>query len=358
MSTSIYDRQLFDIDLISGSLVTAALNASGLKIAAKIRGIGKQITAIGVGAGSVTAPPVYQVSLQGGSAGVPSGTILGGGSPASATFTPAGSTLTLVTLANPYTPAVGDDLFIVLEYSSGTIGAGNFANFNYRVASYQPWADPAPLTFNGTTWSVTSTSLPLLTVQYADGSYAYLNPFASLLSSAINYNGSSSPNEYGISFVAEAGMTIDGVDVLTDLVNTSATGAIGFYDSGNSSLTGSDNTGLDGSKVVVVNGQDYFRVNFTPIALSAGATYYCTLKGTNAGNNVRIVKHTFKDAASLAAAMGYGASFVSRTGAGAWTSDPASMAVITPLLKAIGSGGAGGSRVIGSSVIVPARKVA
>jgi hypothetical protein len=88
------------------------------------------ITHIGVRVGgAVQSPPIYQVSLQGmSSTGFPDGTILGGGSPASATFNPAAwaiNTFHWVALDNPYTPTVGQIVMPVVEYSSGTIGGSN-----------------------------------------------------------------------------------------------------------------------------------------------------------------------------------------------------------------------------------------
>jgi hypothetical protein len=92
------------------------------------------ITHVGVRVGdTVTSPPVYQVSLQGSDAnGFPNGTILGGGSPASATFNPTGwSTQSFhwIALDNPYSPTVGQTIMPTVEHSSGTIGASNRINF-------------------------------------------------------------------------------------------------------------------------------------------------------------------------------------------------------------------------------------
>jgi len=76
-------------------------------------------------------PPTYRISIQGVDAsGNPDGTIKGGGSPASATFTPpADATWNTqwkwVALSNSYSAAAGEVLAVVIDYSSGTIDASN-----------------------------------------------------------------------------------------------------------------------------------------------------------------------------------------------------------------------------------------
>jgi hypothetical protein len=101
------------------------------------------ITHIGVRIGGTVpaSPPIYQVSLQGmGSTGLPDGTILGGGSPASGTFDPSAWTthsFHWIALDNPYTPTVGQEIMPVVEYSSGTISGSNRLNPVYAWGSFQ-----------------------------------------------------------------------------------------------------------------------------------------------------------------------------------------------------------------------------
>jgi hypothetical protein len=79
--------------------------------------------------GTISSPPIYQVSLQGSDAnGLPDGTVLGSGTPASATFDPSAwsaFSFNWIELDNPYTPTVGQIVMPVLEYSSGTISSSN-----------------------------------------------------------------------------------------------------------------------------------------------------------------------------------------------------------------------------------------
>jgi hypothetical protein len=84
---------------------------------------------------TVTNPPVYKISLQGvDTAGLPDGTVLGGGSPASATFTPS-ATSAFVTLTNSYAATRGQWLAIVMEYSSGTCDATHTCTIRYALGT-------------------------------------------------------------------------------------------------------------------------------------------------------------------------------------------------------------------------------
>lgn len=139
-----------------------SLNASGKQIlvAAFQAPDALTITEVGFRYTSRTGtPPTYRISLQSVSTttvGIPTGTILGGGSPASATFTPPASTawnatFQWVTLANAYTCARGEMLAIVIDYSSGTVDASNFGSFTLNMwhKSHRPWA----ASYDGAAWS-------------------------------------------------------------------------------------------------------------------------------------------------------------------------------------------------------------
>lgn len=88
------------------------------------------ITKLGFRYGArANTPPTFKISLQGVDAsGLPDGTVLGGGSPASATFTPPADaswdgTWQWVTLDNSYLTTRGQLLCIVIEHSSGAFTA-------------------------------------------------------------------------------------------------------------------------------------------------------------------------------------------------------------------------------------------
>jgi hypothetical protein len=112
--------------------VLITLDGSGDKIASVfISETASAITHVGYRQGAATGtPPTYRLSIQGvDSSGNPDGTIKGGGSPASGTFTPTAGEdgeWVWIALTNSYTPALGELLSIVLDYSSGTVDGSNF----------------------------------------------------------------------------------------------------------------------------------------------------------------------------------------------------------------------------------------
>lgn len=94
------------------------------------------ITQLGFRYGARTGtPPTFIISIQGvDTSGNPDGTILGGGSPASVTFTPPASTAwdgtwQAVTLTNSIALTRGQWIAVVIKYSSGTIDASNSSSF-------------------------------------------------------------------------------------------------------------------------------------------------------------------------------------------------------------------------------------
>lgn len=94
------------------------------------------ITHLGYRYGARTGtPPTYKISLQGvDGTGIPDGTIKGGASPASKTFTPPADAsidglFQYQQLDNAYTCSRGEYLSIVIAYSSGTINGSNTSSF-------------------------------------------------------------------------------------------------------------------------------------------------------------------------------------------------------------------------------------
>lgn len=159
-------------------------------------------------------PPVYLADLQSvnTSDGKPSGTILGGGSPASATFTPPASTAwdgtwQWIALTNAYTPAVGDLIAIVIEYSSGTINGSNFGRFTNRglASDSAIFVRPYGATATGGTWTLSSR--PWI-MGYKTANRAYGKPHT--LMTNTSYSSDSVNDAFGMVFnipAAESGWT-------------------------------------------------------------------------------------------------------------------------------------------------------
>lgn len=115
-------------------------------------------------------PPTYRISLQGVDAtGLPDGTVKGGASPASVTFTPTGvggfgtGTWHWITLVNSFAVARGDFLAVVIDYSSGIIDGTNFSSFTYAINSGGAIVSGLPygLTDTTGTWAKATGNFPL-----------------------------------------------------------------------------------------------------------------------------------------------------------------------------------------------------
>jgi hypothetical protein len=160
------------------------------------------ITKLGYRVNTITGTsPVFKISLQGISgAGLPDGTIKGGGSPASATFTPAAApNWTWVTLDNAYTCTRGEFLAVVIQQNSGTIDASNNANFSHSYSSFGTWSFPHSIQNNNGTRTMQNNE-PVL--GYASSTVAYGRPSASITSTAINSG--TTPDEVAFAFTIPA----------------------------------------------------------------------------------------------------------------------------------------------------------
>ena len=105
-------------------------------------------------------PPTYIIGIEGVDAsGNPDGTVKGGGSPASATFTPPADTSwdglgRWITLDNSYAPSLGETLCLTIRYSSGTIDGSNNSSFTRAISgTLQSPAMPYYVTNSAGSWS-------------------------------------------------------------------------------------------------------------------------------------------------------------------------------------------------------------
>lgn len=153
-------------------------------------------------AGVTGTCPTYRISLQGvGTSGNPDGTVLGGGTPASATFTSAAganNTMVSVTLDNSISLSRGVWYAMVIDYSSGTIDASNLLTVR-DISGASVSADICPA-YSGRNdnGSVTKFAARTPIFAYGTASRWYGRPF--LATSTLSYNSGSTPNEYAIAF--------------------------------------------------------------------------------------------------------------------------------------------------------------
>lgn len=162
----------------NGSIKTFALDAATDKIASIFQ-VERAITitrlAFAIASKSGTVPE-YKSSLQGVDftvgPSIPDGTIKGGGTPASVLFTPAGTypDLEILTLDNAYAAAQGEWIALPVEYSSGTIDAGNSITARHGLQAAFSHELPKVLTNTGT-WALDTSTFPLFAYGSADAWY-------------------------------------------------------------------------------------------------------------------------------------------------------------------------------------------
>ncbi len=139
-------------------------------------------------------PPAYRLSFQGVSNGIPDGVIKGGGSPASATFTPPASTawnntFQWVQLANSYTTTPGELLSMVVDYSSGTVDGSNNLSFTTDINGFHG-RNLFPYAIQNDAGSRTRTGqLPIFGYKSSTKSYGY--PFSAINSTTFDNSGAS-----------------------------------------------------------------------------------------------------------------------------------------------------------------------
>lgn len=167
--------------MVLGTVQDNRIDASGEKLGvvfqadedATITHLGLVIRAI------VGTTPTYKIGLQGVNAsGDPDGTYLGGGTPASATFSPSAlgwtaTSVRWVALDNSIALTKGTHYAWVIEYSSGTINGTNCAGFG-MISGHPQRLRPYWLVHNGTSWAKQSAWNPLWGYKSASNVYGFL----------------------------------------------------------------------------------------------------------------------------------------------------------------------------------------
>ncbi len=277
--------------------VTSAVSLSGLSLndtdnavwAIYQAATADPITHIGMRHTSTTGTsPTYKASIQGvGTTGNPDGTIKGGGSPASKTFSPSSlgwgaATWQWVALDNAYTPTRGEHIALHVTYDSGTVGAGNTSSILYSLtmpSSGRPYGGDFQ------TANTKRDGFPSLAYRTASGRYG----FPLQANSQVTYTSASSPNEYGVKFTLPAwGSTykLAGVRWLAGLI-ASGTYSVNLYDGGGAadttvlqSLASADGDFSQSSNRL----QTFLFADSTLATLTFGNTYRISLKAESVNN--------------------------------------------------------------------------
>lgn len=237
-------------------------------------------------------PPTLRASLQPVDTGTgnPSGTPLGGATPASATFTPPASAawdglVQWVALANSYTPARGEVIALCIEYSSGTIDASNNSTFTYQAANgllADNVSAPYALTLTAGVWAHQTRS-PIFGVRTASSRYGL--PLQAAYTTSVTTSG----HRQALKFALNSGwgdtFKVIGMRVYVDPPATGNTFKIGIWDAGG--VIQDATIDVDQlSNQTVLQAELYFdEVSLT--ALSYGTTYYAGIEATGAATILR-----------------------------------------------------------------------
>ena len=303
------------------------------------------ITRLGALCGSITgSSPVYKISLQGvASTGYPDGTILGGGSPASKTFTPTASTWAWHTLDNSYACTAGQLMAWVISYESGTIDGSNFAAFRDYHATSQAMSFPYWINNAAGSRTKANTGTPVFGFGSAGKAYGY--PLSAAYSQTIQSD--TTPDEVGIKFTVPTSYcsTFKVAGVFINVPNDSgALARVQLYDTdGTTVLQGID---IDSDQFASAAGRPgEVLFDDTAATLNAGSAYRVGFRGSDTGLS------WYWDGISVAAAAdldaypgGQDVHGCTRTDDGAWTEVTTSRPWIDLLLVDITapSGGGGG----------------
>lgn len=293
------------------------------------------ITALGVCyASRVGTPPTYKISLQGISAtdNLADGTIKGGASPASATFTPpADSTWNTIfkwfTLDNAYTTTRGEWLALVVKYDSGTVNGSNYSTFYSRTTGWTVKTFPRCVEVNAGT-PAGQTVKPVFGYKTASASYGY--PMQnSIVGPGGNYiDSGTTPDEVALKFTlpADWGSTFKVVGIMSGGRGAVATKTwiVTLYDTdGTTALQtvtcDSDNVVDPGS----FNGWVAYFDETTLSTLNFGSAYRVSIAPQEASAVMGVNLFEFNSNADLSALGPVGSNWYmnTRTNAGSWTDD-------------------------------------
>lgn len=310
------------------------------------------ITKMGFRYGARTGtPPTYIASLQSlnASTGAPSGTVLGGGSPASQTFTPPADTswdgeYKEITFANSYTPASREEVIaLVIEYSSGTIDGSNCSSFTRGMGGISGNSGlPYHLTNTSGTWTKLQTA-PVFSLYTA--SEVIGAPVKGKWTGAVS---GAAGRRIGMYFTLPSGLAtsyvLRGFQARVDIGTSGQTVIAGVWDSGGTqqAITGAMDTDLFSEQVT----ESLVKILFaSPPTLSFGTKYYVGLEsgGTSAINLIGIQLGSAADRAAYP--LGTSRGGVSYNGS-TWTEDDTVVPGLDLIIEDVTAPSGSGSAIV------------
>jgi len=303
-------------------------------------------------------PPTYKISLQGvGTTGNPDGTIKGGGSPVSATFTPPAdatwdATWQWITLDYPYTPARGEMLSVVIAYESGTIDASNFSTFLVRVTTLTARIGCPYAIENAAGSRMRRPDLPVFGVGAAASATGF--PVKTIYLTQIHVN--STPDEQALAFSLPTGFCstykVLGIRIGGGTPSTGKTVIVTLY-SGTTPLQQITWDADVGSNVGSYSVMPMLFDEATLSVLDAGTTYRIGFAPQETLNYFSMHGLTAGAAADLSAyPLGTAWYLSTRTDSGAWNDDTTTRPLAELILDDITfTAGGGGFPILGGSVV-------
>lgn len=312
------------------------------------------ITHVGFRYGARTGtPPTYIIGIESPSVttGHPDGVVLGGGTPASATFTPPASTAwdglwQWIALDNAYTPVRGQRLAITIRHSSGTIDASNYSTFTTHlnsVAGESRTSHPYALRNTAGTWAL-QTSSPIYGIRTASTRHGSI-----IESSYITASASTVGHRRALEFIVPSGsctsFTVRGFRFCGNIANAVGKNPVmGLWSAAGVLQNITLDTDAAAIPANLYDQQEYLFDETTLSTLTPGTVYYIGFEVADATNGqVNLVGIGVNSADDLLAHAGGTAWRLATYDGSSWTS----VATVRPFAELIlgdvtGGGGSGG----------------
>lgn len=290
-----------------------------------ISSVSFRLGAITKGATTELLVSLQDVDAANGPPGRPDGTVDQSGTISTANIV--SNTYVTATLGTNRTVTVGDLLAVVVEFN--TFNAGDSVPISsFGAASQNVIHSLVGLShFNGTTWTLSGTSMPIVGLGYTDATVNSLLGAMPLTSVTSNtFNNTSTPDERGIRWVPAYTQVVAGLWAMTipagdyDLV---------LYDSGGTEIA---SAACDANTVRVSALRPQERYFASPVTVTAGSTYYLTVRPSSATNMTTYTIGLNAAADREAWPLGTEADGVTRKSAGTWTVSSTSRVPILPII--------------------------
>ena len=290
------------------------------------------ISSVSVRLGTVTKGATTQllVSLQdvdaaNGPPGRPDGTVDQSGTIGNANIVT--NTYVTATLSTNRTVTVGDLLAVVVEFNTFNTGDSVPITVVTVVSNTSVHSLVGISHYNGTAWTLQNAAMPIVGLGYTDSTVHSLLgalPLTSITSNA--FNSTSTPDERGLRWVPAYTQVVAGLWAMTipsgdyDLV---------LYDSGGTELA---SAAVDANTVRSSALRPQERLFASPVTVTAGSTYYLTVRPSSATNMTTYTIGLNAAADREAWPLGTEADGVTRKSAGSWTVSSTSRVPILPII--------------------------